>query len=138
MEGYNDGTVRIFINTNGNNDEDFSEEFLAFMKYVTDSSEKVAYSVDSERLKIIHKRVTEVRELETRGLEFMQYFEELAYAKEDGIEEGIGIGRQEGLVQALDFIEKAQALISDNPMSINELVSEGIPIEIAEYVLSKS
>ena len=134
----NDGTVRIFINTNGNNDEDFSEEFLAFMKYVTDSSEKVAYSVDSERLKIIHKRVTEVRELETRGLEFMQYFEELAYAKEDGIEEGIGIGRQEGLVQALDFIEKAQALISDNPMSINELVNEGIPIEIAEYVLSKS
>ena len=79
----------------------------------------------------------------------MQYFEELAYAKEDGIEiglekgigigrqEGIGIGRQEGLMQALALIEKAQSLIAQNSMVVGELVNEGIPIEIAEFVLSK-
>lgn len=35
-----DGATRIFINTQGTNEQDFSQEFLDFMRYLTENVEK--------------------------------------------------------------------------------------------------
>lgn len=38
----NDGAVRVFINTKGNNKEEFSQEFLDFMNYATETTDEAA------------------------------------------------------------------------------------------------
>ena len=92
----NDGAKRIFINTNGNNPEDFSKEFLDFMNYINASTDKVAAQTSSKRIQQIHNRVCTVRASEKTGVKFMQWWEEKAYAREEGHEEGLVAGLAEG------------------------------------------
>lgn len=84
----NDGAVRVFINTKGNNREEFSQEFLDLMAYITASTDRIAEASDSMRLKVIHKNVKKIKASEKMGVKFMQKWEELAYAREDGRAEG--------------------------------------------------
>ena len=106
QNGDNSRRKRVFINTKGDNVKEYSEEFQAFMRYVTDSSDEVVNSVDSENLRIIHKRVTEVRNAEVMGIEDMQYFEELYYAKKDAEEIGEKRGFQEGIKNSVNNLMK--------------------------------
>lgn len=91
-----DGAVRIFINTKGTNREDFSEEFLDFMEYITASTDEQAGKTESRKIKVIHENVRRIRTLERKGVRYMQRWEELYYARQDGIEEGREEGRTEG------------------------------------------
>lgn len=99
----NDGALRIFINTNGTNKEEFSEEFLNFMKYINKTTDETAAKVESERIKLIHKRVQQIRTSEKMGVKVMQWWEELEYEREDaraeGRAEGIAEGKAEGLAE---------------------------------------
>ncbi len=80
----NDGAIRVFINTEGTNGEEFSQEFLDLMKYVTASTDAVSKSSESKRLKLIHENVKKVKKSEKMGVKYMQKWEELAYAREEG------------------------------------------------------
>ena len=91
-----DGAVRIFINTKGRNREDFSEEFLDFMEYVTDSSDDRAGRTKSKKIRLIHKQVQAVKESEKMGVKYMQRWEELAEARDEGRIEGHNVGLAEG------------------------------------------
>ncbi len=84
-----DGAVRVFINTKGTNREDFSQEFLDFMDYVTGTTDENAGKSGSGRIKTIHKKICRIRKSERAGIKLMQRWEELEYAKQDGREEGI-------------------------------------------------
>ena len=55
-----DGAIRVFINTKGENGQEFSREFLDFMEYITASTDEAANKTDSRRIKLIHKRVREI------------------------------------------------------------------------------
>ena len=83
-----DGAMRVFINTQGTNREEFSQEFLDLMEYITDSTDMVAELSKSKRLKQIHKRVRKIKLSEKMGVKYMQKWEELAYAREEGAEIG--------------------------------------------------
>ncbi|MBO5486641.1 MAG: hypothetical protein J5988_06905, partial [Eubacterium sp.] len=84
-----DGAVRVFINTKGRNREDFSEEFLDFMEYVTDSSDDRADRTKSKKIKRIHRQVQAVKESEKMGVKYMQRWEELAEARDEGHSAGL-------------------------------------------------
>lgn len=90
----------MFINTKGTNKEDFSQEFLDFMGYVTETTDVAAKATESSRIKLIHKQVKEIKLSEKMGGKYMQRWEEMAYATQRGIAQGItqGIakGRAEG------------------------------------------
>ena len=98
-----DGATRIFINTKGNNREKFTEEFLELMAYINKTTEETAAKLKSERVKLIHKRVQQVRTSEKMGVKVMQWWEELEYAKDDaraeGSEEGILKGSAKTLIE---------------------------------------
>lgn len=79
-----DGAVRVFINTKGTNREAFSQEFLDFMEYISNSTDEEAEHTESERIKRIHERICQIRKSEKAGVKYMQRWEELAYAKEEG------------------------------------------------------
>lgn len=91
-----DGALRVFINTGGNNKDDFSEEFLDFMEYIDSTTDETAGRVESPRIKLIHKRVQKIRTSEKMGVKVMQWWEELEYEREDARAEGHAEGRAEG------------------------------------------
>lgn len=101
-----DGAVRIFINTQGSNKGDFSQEFLDFMEYITDTSDEVAEKSSSKNIKAIHENVRQIRMSEEMGVKYMQKWEERVY---DRLE-----GRTEGKIEGKTDINRLnQALIRD-------------------------
>lgn len=95
-----DGAVRVFINLKGKNREDFSQEFLDFMKYIMDTSNQMAESVVSSRIKKIHEKIEKIRNSEKMGVKFMQRWEELAYARQDGVAEG----KEQGIMHGIEIL----------------------------------
>ncbi len=83
-----DGATRIFINTFGTNKKDFSREFLDFMEYINDTRDAVAARSTSVRVKLVHSRVEKIRRSEKCGVKYIQRWEEIAYAREEGRDEG--------------------------------------------------
>ena len=94
-----DGSRRIFINTKGNNPEKFSQEFLDLMEYINHSTDVIAHKSDSNKIQQIHQRVCTVRALEKTGVKFMQWWEEKAYAREEGWSEGHEEGLAKGIAE---------------------------------------
>ena len=94
-----DGARRVFINTRGKNREGFTQEFLDFMEYITATRDEMADRAESGRIKLIHERVKKIRRSEKMGVKYMQFWEEKAYAREEGLEEGRAEGRAEGRLQ---------------------------------------
>ena len=80
--------TRIFINSFGTNREDFLQEFLDFMEYINDTREVVAAQSESPRVKLVHSKVEQIRRSEKCGVKYMQRWEEIAYAREEGRNEG--------------------------------------------------
>lgn len=126
-----DGAVRIFINTKGTNKEDFSQEFLDFMKYIVKTTDENATGSGSERIAKIHKIVKRIRKSEKAGLRIMQRWEELVYARQDGKEEGKAEGLAQGIIEtSLEFglpqekiLEKLQVKLQIPPEKAAEYLS---------------
>ena len=98
------------------------------MRYVTDSSDEVVDSVDSENLRIIHERVTEVRNAELMGIEDMQYFEELYYAKKDAEEIGEKRGFQEGIRNSVNNLMKNMNLTLEQAVEVLGVTVEDMQV----------
>ena len=94
-----DGAVRVVINTKGGKTEGLSGEFLDFMRYITETTDEMAENTASERIKLIHRNVRNVKESERMGVKYMQAWEEKALEREDGRAEGREEGRVEGRVE---------------------------------------
>lgn len=114
-----DGARRIFINTMGENREEFSKEFLDFMEYINVSTDEVAAQSKSEKIQRIHERVRWIKASEKIGVKLMQRWEELANAREEGLEEGRETGRRETYVE---MVKKGLISVSDaaNQLKISE------------------
>ena len=92
----NDGARRIFINASGENPENFSKEFLDFMKYIVEPSDDVVEKSGSEKIRRIHERVCRIKRSEKTGVKLMQQWEEIYYEKKQAREEGFAEGRAAG------------------------------------------
>lgn len=116
-----DGAVKVFINTKGRNRKDFSQEFLDFMDYITSSTDEVAEKTQSVRIRWIHENVRKVKASEKVGVKYMQRWEEIAYARQDGREEGRIAGKSEG--EILKLIKLVCKKMSRNK-SIDEIAED--------------
>ncbi len=78
-----DKTMKIFFNTKGTNPEDVSEELLAFLAYVEDSTDSCAEKTQSETVHKIHNRIKELKKNREMGAKFMLLEEAfLAYVED--------------------------------------------------------
>lgn len=102
----NDGAKRIFINTNGTNPQDYSKEFLDFMKYINASTNACAENSESQRIKRIHERVCLIKQSEKMGVKLMQAWEERIYDREDARAEGRAEGRSTTLFNVISNMLK--------------------------------
>lgn len=71
-----DGTVRIFLNTRGENDDEVSQELIDFLHYIENSTKEVADRSGSERIRRLHNRVCKVKLSEEVGVRYMLAWEE--------------------------------------------------------------
>jgi predicted transposase/invertase (TIGR01784 family) len=94
-----DGAVRIFFNTHGEKEEGMSDELMALLHYIEHTTEDNAAQSESEKIQEIHKRIQNIKKSEEVGVRYMQAWEELAYEREEGYEEGRKIGRSEGRLE---------------------------------------
>lgn len=57
-----DGTKKIFLNTKGKNDQDEPAALREFLHYVENSTEEFAISCDSPTVKLLHKKITVLKQ----------------------------------------------------------------------------
>lgn len=114
-----DGAVRIFINTKGTNRENFSQEFLSFMNYLENTTDENAEKSESRKIKKIHEKVCRIRRSEKAGIKYMQRWEELEYAKQDGREEGIKEGIKEGMKE--NALNTAKRMLEDGKLTMEKI-----------------
>lgn len=127
-----DGAVRVFINTKGTNREDFTQEFLDFMEYLTDTSDARAAATESNLIKKLHREVQKIRASEEMGVKYMQKWEERVYDRMDGKEEGLVEGEAKGKSNINQLI---QALIQDN--RLDDLIRSATDPEFQERLLKE-
>lgn len=94
-----DGATRIFINTRGTNRQEFSQEFLDFMEYITATTDEIADGTKSPRIKLIHEKVRKIKISEKMGVKFMQKWEEIAYARDEGLAQGQAKGEKLNMIR---------------------------------------
>ena len=92
-----DGTVRIFLNTKGKNDDEVPKELIEFLHYIENTTDEVAQQSKSKKIRHIHERVCEVKRSEEIGVKYMQAWEEKYYEQQEAREEGIKLGIEEGI-----------------------------------------
>ena len=139
-----DGAVRIFINTKGRNREDFSREFLDFMEYIGKTTDETAERAAGNRIKKIHERVRSVRKSEKAGVKYMQRWEELAYAREDGDLQRVvslvckKIKKNKTLEEITDDLEEEVSVIEPIYNTAKEFAPVYDPALVFEQVRSQS
>ncbi|MDD6491247.1 MAG: Rpn family recombination-promoting nuclease/putative transposase [Firmicutes bacterium] len=121
-----DGATRIFINTKGTNRQEFSQEFLDFMEYITSTTDAAAEETQSGKIKISKKM----------GVKFMQKWEELAYARDEGHAEGYAAGHSEGLSEGYST-GHSEGLSEGYSTGHSEGLSEGENLSIIKMVCKK-
>ncbi len=134
-----DGAMRVFINTRGTNREDFSQEFLDFMEYISSSTDQVAGRTTSGKIKLIHERVKKIRLSEKMGVKYMQKWEELVYARDEGRLEGRIEGRNEGRNEehACLLIRNIESIMKNLKLDLGK-ACESIGTTVEEYHQAKA
>ena len=125
-----DGATRIFINTKGTNREDFSEEFLDFMEYITNSTDEISGKSESERIHFIHKSIQDIRRSEQMGVKYMQKWEERVYDRLEGREEGRAEGHSCGT--AVTSVKYVESLMKNLNISLEEACA-AVEVTPAQY-----
>lgn len=102
-----DGAMRIFLNTRGENPEEVSEELVEFLQYVENTTDDAIKDSQSPRIRQIQERVHKVKNNEKAGIRYMQAWEEKYYDRQEAREEGLAAGREAGRSEMLvAMIEK--------------------------------
>ena len=83
-----DGAIRIFLNSHGKNSEEVSPELIEFLEYMESTDAALAENSANEKLKKIHKHVSQIKASEEMGVKYMQKWEEKVLDIEKGREEG--------------------------------------------------
>ena len=99
-----DGVIRIFFNTKGKNKYEVSPELVELLEYMEDTTKKQQVQSPNEKIRIIKRRVSQVKLSEEMGVRYMQAWEEKVMEREEGRKEGYEFGQQVGKDQMSQLI----------------------------------
>ncbi|MCI5595921.1 MAG: Rpn family recombination-promoting nuclease/putative transposase [Lachnospiraceae bacterium] len=91
-----DGAKRIFFNTKGKNKDEVSPELIELLEYMEKTTKHQEVQSQNEKIRIIKKRVSQVKLSEEMGVRYMQAWEEKAMEREAGRKEGYESGQKAG------------------------------------------
>ena len=91
-----DGAVRIFLNTRGQNPQDVSPELVELLSFIEHTNQTPADGYDSPKVRELQRQVSQIKSSEEIGVKFMQAWEERELDKKEAREEGRLLGQEEG------------------------------------------
>ena len=91
-----DGAVRIFLNTRGQNPQDVSPELVELLSFIEHTNQTPADGCDSPKVRELQRQVSQIKSSEEIGVKFMQAWEERELDKKEAREEGRLLGQEEG------------------------------------------
>lgn len=118
-----DGATRIFLNTEGKNDTEVSEELIDFLNYIKNSTDETAAASGSERIHRIHNRVCKVRTSEEVGVRYMYAWEEKYLDRQEGREDHLREQIEKKLAKNKTPEEIADAL-EESVETIQKMIQE--------------
>lgn len=96
-----DGALRIFLNTRGQNSEEVSPELAELLKFMEHTNQQPGEGYVSSRIQVLKKRIDDIKSSEEVGVKYMQEWEEREIEKreahEEGRRQGWDAGHKEGL-----------------------------------------
>lgn len=95
----NDGAVRIFLNTHGQNPDDVSYELVELLKYMENTNSESHTEMTSKKLLELKRQVDAIKSNEEVSVKYMQAWEERILDKMEARAEGLAEGRTEGLAE---------------------------------------
>ena len=117
-----DGAIRIFLNSHGKNPEEVSPELTEFLKYMESTDAALAENSVNEKLKKIHKHVSQIKASEEMGVKYMQKWEEKVLDREEGRAEGRAEGQAEGRASEIYIIRNQIEQVQRTPEETAELL----------------
>lgn len=121
----NDGAVRIFLNTHGENDDEVSEELVEFLHFVEETPDDDK-EIKNERVRELADQIDHLKSSQEVGVRYMRLWEEMEELKQEAIAEGkelgIEMGREEGRAQgcAESHAKDIERLIKNTGWSIEK------------------
>ena len=116
----------------GKNRQEFSQEFLDFMEYINATTDQIANTTTSHKIKLIHDKVRKIKLSERMGVKYMQLWEEKAYIMEEARAEGLALGRTEGIA-----LGRTEGIALGRAEGRAEGRSEGRSEGITAFILDK-
>lgn len=137
---YEDGAMTLFLYTKGEQED--NEEMGQLLRYMEDTRDVNAVNDD---LAEIHKMVRTVKKDAEVSVAYMRMMEDIEMLMRQGLEQGHQEGHQQGLeeghqqgrTEGANFMKKAFRLVSKGYNTVDALVAEGIPEDIAISALTE-
>ncbi len=95
-----DETKKIFLSTKGENEEEVPSVLVNFLRYVENSTDEYAETVNDAAVQMLHRKVTQLKKSREWEGRYMKFEELLLESEEKGREEG----RQEGKADMLNLV----------------------------------
>lgn len=83
-----DDATRIFLNCHGKNPEMVSPELIELLRYMEKSTNEVAGSCTSQKIKLLHQKVCQIRSNKKVEARFMRAWEEREIERQKAFSEG--------------------------------------------------
>ena len=109
----NDGTKRIFLNTQGTNSEGASQELIDMLHYFEKTQKETIKGTKSDKLKFLQNKVEDIRSNEEIGVKAMNRWEERIEDREEGRTEGRKEGREERNFEIARKLKEMEMSVSD-------------------------
>ena len=103
-----DDATRIFLNCHGTHPEMVSPELIELLHYMEKSTNEVAGSCTSQKIKLLHQKVCQIRSNKKMEAKFMRAWEEREIERQKAFAEGEEAGIETGKTQGKNDLLKSQ------------------------------
>ena len=103
-----DDVTRIFLNCHGTHPEMVSPELIELLHYMEKSTNEVAGSCTSQKIKLLHQKVCQIRSNKKMEAKFMRAWEEREIERQKAFAEGEEAGIETGKTQGKNDLLKSQ------------------------------
>lgn len=128
-----DGTTKIFLNTRGSNEEEVSEGLISFLHYIEDTSDSYIEKGADKQVEKLHEKITALKKSREWRERYMTVEELLRDTEKKGREEGIKVGRRDGMQAGQKRFQQliARMVEAGESMRIPELsVDDGLLMQM--------
>lgn len=112
-EALEDEAVRIYLSTEGENDDQVPEELVHFLKYVKDSSEKCVEQTNNSDIRKLHEKVCTLKKDRDLEVGFMRFEELLNQERHEGEKAGHKSGQNQ-IITLISYLS-ADGLVNEIP-----------------------